>query len=121
MYFLAVSHAQSQIVNETATKSTLTEACRRGTAPPGPAGSTDRNCWRHHVRAPLPLSGRTRRTTRWPQERPTRSRSLSFFFFQAEDGIRDLTVTGVQTCALPISAARHPAEGGRLRHHAQPG
>src|SRR2546430_12425041 len=24
------------------------------------------------------------------------------FFFQAEDGIRDLTVTGVQTCALPI-------------------
>src|SRR5688572_32729162 len=27
------------------------------------------------------------------------------FFFQAEDGIRDLTVTGVQTCALPISAA----------------
>src|SRR2546430_2374674 len=29
----------------------------------------------------------------------------SFFFFQAEDGIRDLTVTGVQTCALPISLA----------------
>src|SRR5256886_2408906 len=28
---------------------------------------------------------------------------LIFFFFQAEDGIRDLTVTGVQTCALPIS------------------
>src|SRR5256886_4992644 len=27
-----------------------------------------------------------------------------FFFFQAEDGIRDLTVTGVQTCALPICA-----------------
>src|SRR5438128_12170923 len=27
-----------------------------------------------------------------------------FFFFQAEDGIRDATVTGVQTCALPISA-----------------
>src|SRR2546430_17107064 len=27
------------------------------------------------------------------------------FFFQAEDGIRDLTVTGVQTCALPILAA----------------
>src|SRR5204862_4869779 len=26
-----------------------------------------------------------------------------FFFFQAEDGIRDLYVTGVQTCALPIS------------------
>src|SRR2546427_6648322 len=28
-----------------------------------------------------------------------------FFFFQAEDGIRDLTVTGVQTCALPILKA----------------
>src|SRR2546430_9004038 len=27
-----------------------------------------------------------------------------YFFFQAEDGIRDLTVTGVQTCALPISS-----------------
>src|SRR5712664_4422361 len=27
---------------------------------------------------------------------------MSFFFFQAEDGIRDLIVTGVQTCALPI-------------------
>src|SRR5437868_9422929 len=30
-------------------------------------------------------------------------RSVSFFFFQAEDGIRDRNVTGVQTCALPIS------------------
>src|SRR5689334_23551246 len=29
-----------------------------------------------------------------------------FFFFQAEDGIRDGTVTGVQTCALPISSER---------------
>src|SRR5205823_10701053 len=28
---------------------------------------------------------------------------LCFFFFQAEDGIRDKLVTGVQTCALPIS------------------
>src|SRR5437867_11137247 len=28
-----------------------------------------------------------------------------FFFFQAEDGIRDRTVTGVKTCALPISPA----------------
>src|SRR5690606_39900778 len=28
---------------------------------------------------------------------------IFFFFFQAEDGIRDLHVTGVQTCALPIS------------------
>src|SRR5438034_3573678 len=30
---------------------------------------------------------------------------IFFFFFQAEDGIRDHCVTGVQTCALPISAA----------------
>src|SRR5205823_7228334 len=29
---------------------------------------------------------------------------LFFFFFQAEDGIRDKLVTGVQTCALPISS-----------------
>src|SRR2546430_4162083 len=35
-------------------------------------------------------------------------RSL-FFFFQAEDGIRDLTVTGVQTCALPISFSAREA------------
>src|SRR5256886_7901445 len=56
-----------------------------------------------------------------------------FFFFQAEDGIRDLTVTGVQTCALPIYVLRgllrralllreHPrveerAEEGREEHH----
>src|SRR5207248_8205658 len=31
-------------------------------------------------------------------------RVISVFFFQAEDGIRDRTVTGVQTCALPISS-----------------
>src|SRR2546430_17106363 len=32
------------------------------------------------------------------------------FFFQAEDGIRDLTVTGVQTCALPICIERLRSE-----------
>src|SRR5437762_11350277 len=32
-----------------------------------------------------------------------------FFFFQAEDGIRDTSVTGVQTCALPISGVGIPA------------
>src|SRR2546427_6158266 len=37
-----------------------------------------------------------------------------FFFFQAEDGIRDLTVTGVQTCALPISDGLRVLPG-RLR------
>src|SRR2546421_7432177 len=34
--------------------------------------------------------------------RPWESASHLIFFFQAEDGIRDLIVTGVQTCALPI-------------------
>src|SRR3989449_3217085 len=33
-----------------------------------------------------------------------------FFFFQAEDGIRDVAVTGVQTCALPISPLRERRE-----------
>src|SRR5207245_6941400 len=32
--------------------------------------------------------------------------SVLLFFFQAEDGIRDATVTGVQTCALPIFVAK---------------
>src|SRR2546430_11859083 len=39
-----------------------------------------------------------------------------FFFFQAEDGIRDLTVTGVQTCALPISLV----EGQQLLEKGKP-
>src|SRR5260370_39198059 len=34
---------------------------------------------------------------------------MFFFFFQAEDGIRDSSVTGVQTCALPISERGIPA------------
>src|SRR5690606_40996599 len=38
--------------------------------------------------------------------------SVLFFFFQAEDGIRDFHVTGVQTCALPIWRA-----GARPQHH----
>src|SRR5690606_24141616 len=38
---------------------------------------------------------------------------LCFFFFQAEDGIRDFHVTGVQTCALPISAHRGISRGTR--------
>src|SRR5699024_10147942 len=62
---------------------------------------------------------------------------LNFFFFQAEDGIRDRNVTGVQTCALPISHHRwlgwglqhvagrpsqtDSAEGVRLRRLLQPG
>src|SRR5256885_4681808 len=45
---------------------------------------------------------------------------IFFFFFQAEDGIRDYKVTGVQTCALPIWRADDrpgplQSPGGRLR------
>src|SRR2546421_1492660 len=36
-----------------------------------------------------------------------------FFCFQAEDGIRDLIVTGVQTCALPISSRRRHTRSDR--------
>src|SRR5438034_7467144 len=50
---------------------------------------------------------------------------ICFFFFQAEDGIRDHCVTGVQTCALPIwwrggtdGIARCPAGGRRRVRHA---
>src|SRR5689334_23565632 len=69
-----------------------------------------------------------------------RASCRSFFFFQAEDGIRDGTVTGVQTCALPIcdpnkwaslapfhssapescvpiSKGFPPERGERFRHH----
>src|SRR5216683_7451610 len=41
---------------------------------------------------------------------------LFFFFFQAEDGIRDLIVTGVQTCALPISGPGDPIRDHLERH-----
>src|SRR6266850_3058182 len=41
-----------------------------------------------------------------------------FFFFQAEDGIRDYKVTGVQTCALPICIAPKAAEYGAITSEA---
>src|SRR2546429_120787 len=41
--------------------------------------------------------GHTRGPVQWPV-----GDLRGFFFFQAEDGIRDVAVTGVQTCALPI-------------------
>src|SRR3712207_6952647 len=49
--------------------------------------------------------------TYWVVPRATAD-AVSFFFFQAEDGIRDIGVTGVQTCALPISL---PEPEGRPR------
>src|SRR2546422_695843 len=44
---------------------------------------------------------------------------MVFFFFQAEDGIRDVAVTGVQTCALPIS--QEVGVAARLHHFAAAG
>src|SRR5437870_7365620 len=41
--------------------------------------------------------------------------ATSFFFFQAEDGIRDGHVTGVQTCALPILARFNLTQAGRAK------
>src|SRR3712207_8820357 len=54
-------------------------------------------------------------TTKW---------SICFFFFQAEDGIRDIGVTGVQTCALPIYCAGAQAvrpDGAPVARPAGPG
>src|SRR2546430_12546539 len=51
---------------------------------------------------------RTRGSSYWSAGREG---GRGFFFFQAEDGIRDLTVTGVQTCALPICS--FTTEAGR--------
>ena len=39
---------------------------------------------------------------------------MFFFFFQAEDGIRDHCVTGVQTCALPISGQDVDHDQGKI-------
>src|SRR2546430_13037509 len=47
----------------------------------------------------------------WSEHGQGTSRDVVFFFFQAEDGIRDLTVTGVQTCALPIFLRRRRRRG----------
>src|SRR6266542_6972510 len=46
---------------------------------------------------------------------------LFFFFFQAEDGIRDATVTGVQTCALPILRTAGPDVGEPVSQRRPPG
>src|SRR5438445_1376068 len=54
---------------------------------------------RHQVPSDIGEVGLKTRSMWW-----NRSGSPMFFFFQAEDGIRDIGVTGVQTCALPILA-----------------
>src|SRR5437016_7726309 len=64
------------------------------------------------------VHSRSRRYERTPLQRGCCERR-PFFFFQAEDGIRDWSVTGVQTCALPISRKRpadlEPGENARKR------
>src|SRR5438067_2700180 len=52
--------------------------------------------------SPTPLKQLAQINTPDPQSILIRPFDQSCFFFQAEDGIRDRNVTGVQTCALPI-------------------
>src|SRR5256886_7677290 len=59
-----------------------------------------------------------RRCGRYGDSSTERVPTECVFFFQAEDGIRDLTVTGVQTCALPISfhlSGNPPRKGSNRR------
>src|SRR2546422_3720672 len=46
--------------------------------------------------------------------------AIFFFFFQAEDGIRDVAVTGVQTCALPIFGDGEGRQDRRARQEERP-
>src|SRR5258708_10771662 len=61
-------------------------------------------------------------TRRWgrPPSRSKRTVWFRVFFFQAEDGIRDDLVTGVQTCALPISTTFTVRPSGGDHHEAWP-
>src|SRR2546426_3745999 len=56
----------------------------------------------------------------WVRSLPTDVVKVLVFFFQAEDGIRDYKVTGVQTCALPISGG-DPGGAGRRRPRCRDG
>src|SRR2546430_7369107 len=75
----------------------------------------ERHNWRHPIEVHHLLEENTLDRQNIEYRRQDGSSLCRIFFFQAEDGIRDLTVTGVQTCALPISrddtgrAARSPA------------
>src|SRR2546430_7717742 len=56
-----------------------------------------------HAVYDLPLTLKVEGPSAWAHTKVTAQAKDLIYFFQAEDGIRDLTVTGVQTCALPIS------------------
>src|SRR5260221_10382042 len=64
----------------------------------------------------LPCSNCLTYTIHLPSDRPhvRVCEFIFFFFFQAEDGIRDHCVTGVQTCALPISSGFRDDSPGQL-------
>src|SRR2546430_7518534 len=67
-----------------------------------------------HPSAPTPSPGAIRACEYLEPWSAEDARCLEvFFFFQAEDGIRDLTVTGVQTCALPIFNGPFPILAGK--------
>src|SRR5688572_29252803 len=68
----------------------------RSTPPTQPAHPRRRPC--RYTTTPAPTGRCSSRTS----SRTRSCGSSACFFFQAEDGIRGLTVTGVQTCALPI-------------------
>src|SRR5207245_7392598 len=81
-------------------------APRPRSAPPTPSSAAAAPP-RDAVPARRPAASPPRATGRAcarPAQNPSGRRQRQIFFFQAEDGIRDATVTAVQTCALPISA-----------------
>src|SRR5256885_1003331 len=59
------------------------------------SGSSNRGCFPS-------MRSTISRTQRWNESVAGAISARGYFFFQAEDGIRDYKVTGVQTCALPI-------------------
>src|SRR5260221_362240 len=65
-------------------------------------GRWDRQGWRFRAATARAQRESEARYFYWRGKNENARRTRLFFFFQAEDGIRDHCVTGVQTCALPI-------------------
>src|SRR5258708_16849322 len=68
----------------------------------GGARGVDSHVWHDRDSSLLAVPSRARARLLVPPSAPACILCSLFFFFQAEDGIRDDLVTGVQTCALPI-------------------